>query len=66
MKYTDEFRDPVAARRLLEEISALVSTPISVMEFCGGHTHAIMRYGLARVRPRYACFGGGAGVRPTM
>jgi len=46
MKYTDEFRDPVAAHRLLEEISTLISTPISVMEFCGGHTHAIMRYGL--------------------
>lgn len=46
MKYTDEFRDPVTARRLIEEIRARATQPMRIMEFCGGHTHAIMRYGI--------------------
>lgn len=46
MKYTDEFRDPVTSQRLLKEIVELASAPMTVMEFCGGHTHAIMRYGI--------------------
>lgn len=46
MKYTDEFRDPQTARRLIAEIKEIAPRPITVIEFCGGHTHAIMRYGL--------------------
>jgi len=46
MKYTDEFRDPVAAQRLIQEIRVRATRPIRIMEFCGGHTHAIMRYGI--------------------
>ncbi len=58
MKYTDEFRDPKAAKALLAaieaEISALGATaesPIHIMEICGGHTHAIFRYGLDKLTP---------------
>ncbi len=40
------FRDPSTARRLISVIKACVDGPIAIMEFCGGHTHAIMRYGL--------------------
>lgn len=40
------FRDPSAAQRLIFAAKACVSEPVSIMEFCGGHTHAIMRYGL--------------------
>jgi len=46
MKYTDEYRDPVTARRLIDKITARATRPIQIMEFCGGHTHAIMRYGI--------------------
>jgi len=46
MKHTDEHRNPDAARRLIADIRSRVSRPIRIMEFCGGHTHAIMRYGL--------------------
>lgn len=58
MKYADEFRDPVAAKGLLAEIEKTINTlgataekPIHIMEICGGHTHAIFRYGLNKLTP---------------
>ncbi len=58
MKYVEEFRDPAAARRLLSaiervtsEIGATRENPVRIMEICGGHTHAIFRYGLDRLTP---------------
>jgi hydrogenase expression/formation protein HypD len=51
MKYIDEFRDPGLARKLLARIEARSSRPARLMEFCGGHTHAIMRYGLRSLLP---------------
>ncbi len=46
MKYIDEFRDPALARQMVEEIRARATRPVRLMEFCGGHTHAIFRFGL--------------------
>ena len=58
MKYVDEFRDPEKAQFLLKEIRRLVpeirkgrKRPISIMEVCGGHTHAIFRYGVETMLP---------------
>jgi hydrogenase expression/formation protein HypD len=51
MKYIDEFRDPVLARALIGRIQARSQKPIRLMEFCGGHTHAILRYGLRSLLP---------------
>jgi hydrogenase expression/formation protein HypD len=51
MKYIDEFRDPALARKLLGRIQTRSGRPARLMEFCGGHTHAIMRYGLREVLP---------------
>lgn len=51
MKYIDEFRDPALARRLLDRIRARSKRPVRLMEFCGGHTHAILRYGLRSLLP---------------
>ncbi len=51
MKYIDEFRDPALARKLLNSIEQRSRRPIRLMEFCGGHTHAIMRYGLRSLLP---------------
>ncbi|MBB94573.1 MAG: hydrogenase formation protein HypD [Rhodobacteraceae bacterium] len=58
MKYAEEFRDPTAARiqldriaRLVAEIGATAEKPLHIMEICGGHTHAIFRYGLDRLTP---------------
>jgi hydrogenase expression/formation protein HypD len=53
MKYIDEFRDGALAQTLAEKI-ARVAQPgrrYSFMEFCGGHTHAISRYGLPDLLP---------------
>lgn len=51
MKYIDEFRDPALARKLLNHIEQRSRRSIRLMEFCGGHTHAIMRYGLRSLLP---------------
>jgi hydrogenase expression/formation protein HypD len=51
MKYIDEFRDPTLARKLLARIEKRSTKTVRLMEFCGGHTHAIMRYGLRALLP---------------
>ena len=53
MKYVDEFRDGERARRLARRIRAEARPDRSyrLMEFCGGHTHAVFRYGVADLLP---------------
>lgn len=53
MKYVDEFRDGELARQLAATIAAEVQPgrTYHLMEFCGGHTHAIFRYGLPDLLP---------------
>ncbi|MDQ3210525.1 MAG: hydrogenase formation protein HypD [Actinomycetota bacterium] len=48
MRYVDEYRDPELARRLADRIAARVEPDrhYKLMEVCGGHTHAIYRYGV--------------------
>lgn len=46
MKYLAAFRDPALAQALVAQIRREAQRPIRVMEFCGGHTHAIFRFGL--------------------
>ena len=45
MKYLDEFRDPVAAKSLVEAIRRGATRPWTIMEVCGGQTHSIIRTG---------------------
>ena len=63
MKYVDEFRDPALARRLAERIAAEADPERSyhIMEFCGGHTHAIFRYGVQDLMPENVHFVHGPG-----
>lgn len=53
MKYVDEFRDEHVARRLAAQIASQVRPDRSyrLMEFCGGHTHALWRYGIVDLLP---------------
>ncbi len=62
LKYVNEFRDPQKAQALLREITKLgdhlipqiqarTGRPIKIMEVCGGHTHAIFKYGLESLLP---------------
>jgi hydrogenase expression/formation protein HypD len=51
MKYMREYRDPAAARRLADAIRQTVTRPWSLMEVCGGQTHAIVRFGIDEALP---------------
>ncbi|MCB6182390.1 hydrogenase formation protein HypD [Leeia sp. TBRC 13508] len=53
MKYVDEFRRGDVARGIAKHIAGLVdpAREYRLMEFCGGHTHAIARYGLTGLLP---------------
>jgi hydrogenase expression/formation protein HypD len=53
MKFVDEFRDGALASKLAAAIAAEADSARSynLMEFCGGHTHAISRYGVADLLP---------------
>ena len=58
MKYLSEFRDPVLADKLLNEIKIDIDLlkyserKIRMMEVCGGHTHTIFKYGLEQLLPK--------------
>ena len=71
MKYIDEFRDKVLARKLAGAIAAEAAPDRAyrLMEFCGGHTHAIFRYGVQDLMPANLRFVHGPGcpvcVLPT-
>lgn len=51
MKYLDEFRDPVLAKRLFNEIDQLTTQSWAIMEVCGGQTHSIIRNGIDQLLP---------------
>ena len=51
MKYIDEYRDADLVKKTASEIRRLVSRPWTVMEICGGQTHAIMHFGLDQLLP---------------
>lgn len=51
MKYLTEYRDGEMAKRLVDEISRLVTQPWAIMEVCGGQTHSIIRNGIDQLLP---------------
>ncbi|MFN7694660.1 MAG: hydrogenase formation protein HypD [Burkholderiales bacterium] len=53
MKYIDEFRDGALAQNLAASLRTEVdpARTYSFMEFCGGHTHALARYGVVDLLP---------------
>jgi hydrogenase expression/formation protein HypD len=53
MKYIDEFRDGDLAQKIAASIRAEADPgrDYHFMEFCGGHTHAISRYGVTDLLP---------------
>ncbi len=63
MKYVDEFRDKKIAKKLAAEIAAEAQPDrqYNLMEFCGGHTHAIFRYGVQDLMPDNVNFVHGPG-----
>jgi hydrogenase expression/formation protein HypD len=51
MKYIDEYRDAPASRRMARAIARLVTRPWTLMEVCGGQTHAIVKFGIDELLP---------------
>ena len=53
MRYLEAFRDGDLARHLASAIASEVDAGrgYRLMEFCGGHTHTLARYGLERLLP---------------
>lgn len=53
MRFVDEFRDPDVINHTIEEIKRLAEPGrhYRFMEVCGGHTHAIYRFGLKDLLP---------------
>ena len=51
MKYLDAFREPRRARALADAVHRRVTRPWTLMEVCGGQTHALARFGLEDLLP---------------
>ncbi len=51
MKYLDEYRDGELAQKFAREIHQITTKPWTIMEICGGQTHAIMKFGLDELLP---------------
>ncbi len=61
MKYITEFRCSEFAEGLIQQISRKSKTPARLMEFCGGHTVAIFKYGLRQLLPETIAMVSGPG-----
>lgn len=51
MKFVDEYRDAEVVRTLAAAIARATTRPWTVMEICGGQTHAIVKFGLDELLP---------------
>ncbi len=51
MRFIDEYRDPVAAREIARQLGLVATRPWTLMEVCGGQTHAIVRFGIDELLP---------------
>jgi hydrogenase expression/formation protein HypD len=52
MKYLDEYRDADLAQQYARELARLTTRPWSLMEVCGGQTHAIVKFGIDELLPK--------------
>jgi hydrogenase expression/formation protein HypD len=51
MKFIDEYRDAAAAHRLARALARITTRPWTIMEVCGGQTHAIAKFGVDELLP---------------
>jgi hydrogenase expression/formation protein HypD len=51
MRYVDEYRDARAVHKYAELLAKLTTRPWTLMEICGGQTHAILRFGIDALLP---------------
>lgn len=51
MKYIQEYRDPEMARQYAQALARITTREWTLMEVCGGQTHAIMKFGVDQLLP---------------
>jgi hydrogenase expression/formation protein HypD len=51
VKFSSEYRDADAAQGCAQEIRRITTQPWTIMEICGGQTHAIVKFGLDELLP---------------
>ncbi len=51
MKYVNEYRDAQAAQQYAQAIARITTRPWTLMEVCGGQTHAIVKFGIDELLP---------------
>jgi hydrogenase expression/formation protein HypD len=51
VKFVDEYRDPAAAAGYADALRRVVTRPWTLMEVCGGQTHAIVKFGIDELLP---------------
>ena len=61
MKYLDEYRDADGARKYAEALARITTRPWTIMEVCGGQTHAIVKYGIDTLLPESVTLAHGPG-----
>jgi hydrogenase expression/formation protein HypD len=52
VKFLDEYRDAGLAQKLAAEIHRVTTKPWTIMEVCGGQTHAIVKFGIDELLPK--------------
>ena len=52
MKYIDEYRDAEAVRRFVRALARITTHDWTIMEICGGQTHAIVKFGIDELLPK--------------
>ena len=52
MKFLDEYRNGELAQKLAAEIHRVTTKPWTIMEVCGGQTHAIVKFGIDELLPK--------------
>ncbi|MBK8139392.1 MAG: hydrogenase formation protein HypD [Chloroflexi bacterium] len=51
MRFIDEYRDAHAVRQFAQAIAQITTRGWTIMEVCGGQTHAIVKYGVDELLP---------------
>ncbi|HSG01946.1 MAG TPA: hydrogenase formation protein HypD [Vicinamibacterales bacterium] len=51
MRFIDEYRDAAAARGYADALARITTRPWTLMEVCGGQTHAIVKFGVDELLP---------------
>jgi len=51
VRFVDEYRDPEAAARYAQALHRITTRPWTLMEVCGGQTHAIVKFGVDELLP---------------